>query len=93
MKWPRSRLPANQPSPGQASDRSRRSRITTIVSAKSSSGHLWAILCAAEKPTKVTIVFYGGPQCAITSKYYLEVIAPLTKPLRARWASSWANFH
>lgn len=38
-----------------------------------------AVLCAAEKPTKVTIVFYGGPQCAITSKYYLEVIAPLTK--------------
>lgn len=37
-----------------------------------------AALCAAENP-KVTIVFWGGPQCATTSKYFLEVIDPLAK--------------
>lgn len=38
-----------------------------------------AVLCGAQSSAKVTIAFFGGPQCGITRTYYLEGIEPLWK--------------
>lgn len=52
---------------------------TTLSREEIAGGPPGAVLCSTESKPKVTIVFWGGPQCAMTSKYYLQGIAPLTK--------------